>query len=306
MHACHEAGIKVAAWGYVYGDHPEAEADMAIDALKMGADAYIWNCEKEFKDTKKKIARKSARILCSKVRNWVNANQPTKLLGYSTFCRVNEGIAVGIPFDIFDFFSDVAMPQVYWKEFRGWTAENAAFRMMEEWRKLQAGWKHTPRPIIPTLHAYIKTPETEYVPPAELAELSQRFKKYGGINYYLYDKMGQEHWKVLREAPFGRDAGATQFTDWTKVAKQEQVAKELSSPQIKPTPPIKKAKTYSQSFKIAMIYLFIGVVLSVCYNVWDISVTNKANKWYLWLLIAILWIILIIYIYWSTHKQRST
>lgn len=191
---CHKVHVKFYAWGYVYGNNPVGEANRAIQALKMGADGYIFNAEVHFRHK-----YHAAEVEASKVRRWVNRNAPSKILGYSTFCRINK--QGGIPYETFDRYSDVAMPQLYWAEFRGWTEDNAAAKMCAIWGDGTTRWGREPKPIIPTLHAYRDTGNTDLIPPKELAEVSKSLHGYLGINYYVWEKMGSSHWKVVAKAP---------------------------------------------------------------------------------------------------------
>lgn len=213
---CHKLGVRVYAWGYVYGNKPKVEAQRAIEAMKMGADGYVFNAESHFRNKPH-----SAKILAGTVRNYVAKYAPKKVLGYSTFCRINK--QGGIPYEIFDRYCNVAMPQLYWVEFRGWNEDNAAYRMMAIWNVCFNKWGRCPKPIAPTLHAYRATGNTALVPPEELKEIAKSLSCYvAGVNYYVWEKMGKAHWKVVAQAP-----GSLKYQRTHNMGRIRQEAKRL-------------------------------------------------------------------------------
>jgi len=196
VNALHAAGIKAYAWGYVYGRFPEAEADRAIESLEMGFDGYIWNAEAHMRNRPEE-----AETQCRIVREYVDANCPTAILGYSTFCRVQN--QAGIPFEVYDRYCDVAMPQVYFSWFQGWSGKNAAVRTMEIWLGEQAKWDHVAKPIIPTLESSDGSSDMPKTSPKELSQAAQGFKGYFGVNFYTWEITNERLWKVIRDAPGG-------------------------------------------------------------------------------------------------------
>jgi len=200
VRACHLYNIKVYAWGFVYKTNPVEQANLAIETLAMNADGYIWNAEQQFKGSGSGTA---AIVLCSTVRSYVDKNRPKAILGYSTFCRVQN--QQGIPFVVFDFYSDVAKPQVYWNWFRNWDEQSAALEMMNIWLKEQKKWKHTPRPIIPTLEASNGNCDMPYTPPKELKTVAKTFDGYYGMDFYAAHVMTTKHWQVAKSAPGSLD-----------------------------------------------------------------------------------------------------
>jgi hypothetical protein len=192
--ALHTAGIKAYAWGYVYGRHPDDEADRAIEALDMGFDGYVFNAEIHMRNRYEAAERQ-----CVMVRNHVDSMCPDKILGYSTFCRVQN--QKGIPFEVYDQYCDVAMPQVYFSWFAGWSGKNAPVRTMKIWQGEQAKWEHEAKPIIPTLEASSGAADMPATDPKELRQAAKGFQGYYGINFYSWDVATQSHWKEIRKAP---------------------------------------------------------------------------------------------------------
>lgn len=196
--ALHRAGIKVYAWGYVYGRYPEAEGARAIEAMELGSDGYVFNCEVHMRNR-----AKAAETMCSIVRQWVDASAPDRVLGYSTFCRIQN--QAGIPFEVYDRHCDFAMPQVYFSWFSGWTARQAAARTMNIWLAEQAGWDHYPKPIIPTLECSSGAADMPATKPSDLEIAAEGFSGYFGLNFYSWDVSTQALWEKVKKAPGSLD-----------------------------------------------------------------------------------------------------
>ena len=190
----HAAGIKVYAWGYVYGNYPEEEADRAIESMAIGCDGYVWNAEIHMKNR-----YQAAETQCTLVRTYVDTVCPEKILGYSTFCRVQN--QAGIPFETYDKYCDVAMPQVYFSWFRGWSGKNAAVRTMNIWLGEQSKWDHTAKPLIPTLEASNGSADMPATNCKQLRQASKGFQGYFGVNFYAYAVANDAHWEEIRKAP---------------------------------------------------------------------------------------------------------
>ena len=228
--ACHKVRVKVYAWGYIYPDNPQRVANLANEVLDMGADGYIFNIESAMRNH-----AQAAREMCPIVRQHVDKlnkkdRSKHRILAYSPPCRVNIGMGVGIPVEVFDYYCDVNMPQVYWTEFKNWDEKNADYRMMTTWLAVQKTWHHQARPIAPILHAYDDTPNTTEVDANELLRLSKGFSGYSGISYYCWDKMGVKHWQAIKKAPgslaWQKKNNLHKFTKQVKAkAKQSAAAK---------------------------------------------------------------------------------
>lgn len=190
----HQAGIKVYSWGYVYGSHPEEEAKRAIEALDMGCDGYVFNAEVDMRN--KTLA---AETQCSLVRSWIDIHDTKKIMGYSTFCRVQN--QSGIPFEVYDKYCDVAMPQVYFNWFRGWTSAQAAVNTMVIWQSAQSSWSHKAKPIIPTIESSNGKSDMPETNPADLSAAAKGFKGYYGVNFYSWDVSNEALWKQIKAAP---------------------------------------------------------------------------------------------------------
>ena len=195
LDALHKAGIKVYAWGYCYGNDPKVESSKAIASLKLGFDGYVFDVEREFA-----YKHRSAELLCYPVWKFRQRHCPEKLLGYSTFSRVNRQQA--LPYDVFGRYCDVAMPQAYWETFDqepGFTA----YQMCQVWGKMEDDWRNSDReksikPIIPTGHAEAG------IATAEVARFMNAVKGYYGVNFWVWDYIPQRSWESIRNGPVGQ------------------------------------------------------------------------------------------------------
>ncbi len=196
--ALHNQGIRVYGWGYVYGTHPDSEAQRAIDVLKLGSDGYVFDVE----DAITQANRSQAEMLCKTVRDYVDKGSPDCLLGYSTYCRVQY--KTKIPYDVFGRYCDVAMPQAYWKDFKK-TPNKTVREMCQVWGKMEESWRQTDKasaikPIIPTGQAY-----NGLISPKEMASFLRAARGYYGVNFWRWDKMGPEQWQILRDTHIRMD-----------------------------------------------------------------------------------------------------
>ena len=48
VNALHAGGLKVCAWQFVYGDHPNEEAATAVRAIHSGADCFVIDAESQY------------------------------------------------------------------------------------------------------------------------------------------------------------------------------------------------------------------------------------------------------------------
>lgn len=106
--AARAQGLAVWGWHYVYGELPEAEADIASEqTAKLGLRGYIYNAEKEYRDHKRV---EQAKLFTRRLRS----NLPSTTLGFSSFKYPKKH--PGLPWAELGGAADVLMPQVYWVE----------------------------------------------------------------------------------------------------------------------------------------------------------------------------------------------
>lgn len=217
INAFHKAGIRVYGWNYIYGKKPEAELAMAKEVLDTDVDGLVFDVEKEF--TRIRQPRQAAETIFAGTQQYRDENCPGKIIGYSTFCRIDEPRVrwrYSLPFEVFGRYSDYAMPQAYWKNWKKktsrreivtWTPRQALIAMCNQWSEMERDWRaeglaECCKPIVPTGHAYDDShPDLTYVPPKEVASFLKEARGYQGTNWWRWDLMGQGHWEAIRSAP---------------------------------------------------------------------------------------------------------
>jgi peptidoglycan hydrolase-like protein with peptidoglycan-binding domain len=108
VQALKSRGIEVCAWQYVYGNNPEAEADVAVQAKNAGAACFVIDAETEYEG---KYAQ--AQRYVDRLRAAVGADYPIGLAG---FPYVHSHPAY--PYSVFlgPGGAQFNLPQVYWHE----------------------------------------------------------------------------------------------------------------------------------------------------------------------------------------------
>lgn len=104
----HAAGIQVCAWPYAYGKSPSAEATVAINAVKLGADCLAIDAETEYEGR-----YTQALTYISKVRKGVGKWFPISLAGYP-WADYHQSF----PYSVFfgPGGAQYSQPQVYWRD----------------------------------------------------------------------------------------------------------------------------------------------------------------------------------------------
>lgn len=133
-------GIEPWGWGYVYGDSPAAEADMAIRRIKdLQLDGFVVNAEAEYKLAGK---RQAAITYMTRLRAAMGEEYPIGLSSYRY-----PSYHPQFPWREFLERVDINMPQVYWMQASnpGWQLK----RCIDEFTSIQPN-----RPIVPTGAAF--------------------------------------------------------------------------------------------------------------------------------------------------------
>lgn len=205
--ALEAAGVEVWGWGYVYGDFPEAEADIAIRRVKeLGLKGFVIDAETEYK-------HKSSQAV--KYVNRLRAGLPGVGLALSSFRF--PSLHREFPWHEFLYRVDLNMPQVYWIG-----ASNAGAQL----RRCVAEFKSYPaRPILPTGAAYkdntfVDPASGEYWEPTadQVQEFMETAVELGmdGFNFWEWRntrKFCPELWEVIADFVIGDQANGNQDED---------------------------------------------------------------------------------------------
>lgn len=147
----HAAGLKIFGWAYVYGGaDTDAEINVALNALNLGADGFIIDAEIEYEA----IGQKAN---ATKYAGAIKAAFPNRFLAHAPFPIISSHTAY--PYVEFGTLCDAVMPQAYWADIGG-TAYAAAMvtRMNTEWNNWQGGLsgpqRNAIKPIIPIGQGY--------------------------------------------------------------------------------------------------------------------------------------------------------
>lgn len=136
-----EAGFLVGAWGYIYGNEPELEGEAAVKAIKEGANCYVYDVESEFEynDNTKSEKYEKAERFCSVL----DKKYPKLEKGFTSFPITKYH---PLPYEIFSYYADVVLPQVYWGAI-GWELKTL-------WEETHSSWKQFNRRILPVGQSY--------------------------------------------------------------------------------------------------------------------------------------------------------
>jgi len=260
--------IGIYAWGYNYPYRIKSQVKLIKGILAMDFDGYVFNVETEFANYPTAAGELFSRVLAFR-----DAKYPDKLLGYSTFARVDRGTGARMPNAVFGQYCDVAMPQAYWRDF-DWTPRTTAGRMCKAWTAMEHRWRDSGKeasikPLIPTAHAYDGSGPTEYIPPVELANFLDAVKGYYGANIWTWQRMAPEHWKVLEIGP-----------DQYLAKLQPQAAETASKPKVLAiaTPPdvpeVKHQPWWQWLVKLLVCYLVVAMIIYLFLT----GITSKQNE----------------------------
>jgi hypothetical protein len=178
--ALRQHGIKACAWQFVYGNSPTAEANVAIAAIRTGADCFVVDAETAYEGK-----YKSAQTYMSTLRAAAGADYP---IGLTSFPYVDYH--PGLPFSVFlgPGGAQANLPQVYWKDIGG-TVDAISAHTLAHNRIYQTA-------IAPLGQTY------DAPPAADLRRFRQLWSAYGaqGLSWWSWQATDAARWKVLDEA----------------------------------------------------------------------------------------------------------
>ena len=139
------AGIKVYSWGYNYGEHPEAEAQVANKCLDLGVDGHVFDGEAEYRDAPNNT--QAAETMLQMVR----ARYPDKFLAHAPLAIIDYH--THFPYVTFGNDCDAVMPQIYFGTMKK-TPQQAILWMYDNFVRWQKNWivngyANSVEPIIP-------------------------------------------------------------------------------------------------------------------------------------------------------------
>ncbi len=175
----HDAGLKVCAWQYVYGNNPVGEAEMGAKAVSAGADCLVIDAEAEYEGH-----YAAAQQYMETLRAKVGANYP---IGLASFPYVNDHES--FPYSVFlgPGGAQFNAPQMYWKDIGVSVA--GVFAATYEQNLIYE------RPIEPLGQTFESPSSSEIVAFRSLAGA------YGasGLSFWDWQETGSEGWKALSE-----------------------------------------------------------------------------------------------------------
>lgn len=177
--ALRQHGIKACAWQFVYGSSPSAEADVAIAAIRTGADCFVVDAETAYEGK-----YQSAQTYMSAIRAAVGADYP---IGLTSFPYVDYH--PGLPFSVFlgPGGAQANLPQVYWKDIGG-TVDATSAHTLAHNRIYQTA-------IAPLGQTYGGPA------PGDLRRFRQLWAAYGaqGLSWWSWQATDAARWSVLDE-----------------------------------------------------------------------------------------------------------
>lgn len=226
-------GVKVAAWGYIYGRDPAGEADRAVEALRAGAVFYVADAEAEFE--KKGMDEAAAQFFFHLLQE-----VPDAVLGFTSFAVTN--LHPQFPWTTFANHCQFAMPQVYWKEI-GWTVGVA-------WNRAWSSYVGLKRPIVPVFQAYGGVSPHDMLAAAELA------KRYGctGVSWWSWQHAEPDQLEAIKEAGRLFNVGKDYAGRWSEKtidrAKELGFMSDYEDGAFKPTQGLTREEAAALSVKI--------------------------------------------------------
>jgi peptidoglycan hydrolase-like protein with peptidoglycan-binding domain len=179
VQALHANGLRACAWQFVYGNDPQGEAGLGVDAIADGADCLVIDAEGQYEG---KYA--AAQQYMAALRAAVGPAYP---IGLTSFPYVDYHPR--LPYSVFlaPGAAQANLPQVYWKDIGG-TVDAVSAHTLAANRIYGA-------PIAPLGQTYGN-------PPAEdIARFRSLWAAYGsaGLSWWSWQASGDAEWGVLAQ-----------------------------------------------------------------------------------------------------------
>jgi Putative peptidoglycan binding domain len=170
-------GLHVCAWQFVYGTHPDVEAQLGARAAQTGADCLAIDAEGQYEG------------LYAQAQTYINtlraAIGPDYPLSLASFPYVDYH--PGLPYSVFlgPGGAQFNAPQVYWKTIG--TTVDAAMAHTYQWNTVYE------RPIVPLGQLY------NAPPPADVQHFRAVAAGYGssGMSWWSWQSAGQSGWTAI-------------------------------------------------------------------------------------------------------------
>ena len=175
--ALHAAGLRVCAWQYVYGNHPQLEAQVGAAAVRDGADCLLIDAEAEYEG--KYVA---AQTYMTQLRTLIGANFPVALAGFPYV-----DFHPAFPYSVFlgPGGAQYSTPQMYWLDIG--TSVDAVYAHTLSFNRVYG------RTIIPLGQTY-SNPSAKDVMRFRLLS-----RAYGtpGVSWWDWQESGLSQWQAL-------------------------------------------------------------------------------------------------------------
>jgi hypothetical protein len=179
----HQAGLRVCAWQYVYGNHPMEEAQVGAEAVRDGASCLVIDAEIEYQG---KYVQ--AQTYIRTLRKLIGLRFPLALAGFPWV-----DYHPSFPYSVFlgPHGAQVNVPQMYWKDI-GTTVVNV-YAHTYEWNELYQ------RPIAPLGQLYDNPPLNEI---RRFRSIS-RYYHAPGVSWWDWQSAGTRQWDAMSQGAGG-------------------------------------------------------------------------------------------------------
>lgn len=189
----HDAGLRVLSWSYVYLDDPAGEAEVALWALRHGADGHVFDVEGESAGK-----ASAAQTLCSNMRT----EAPDAFLAYAPLPVISYHQR--LPYAQFNQVCNAVLPQFYTKALG--TGDDWPFaRLFQEWDDWTTRWRaqDIPMPVLaPAIDGYL---------PGNADSIAQYTEFIGtrglpGVSVWRLDTLTPEMGQAFQSLRFSEDS----------------------------------------------------------------------------------------------------
>lgn len=197
------AGLVMGAWGYSYGNNISGEVNSMERAVAAGADWLIIDAEAEYESQ----AGKDKALSLFRSLSVSSVNGIT--LGYSSYAFTD--LHTLFPYGVFSSFCNVALPQVYWGEFR-MLPDMALNKSLQTYQQYNL-------PVAPVGQSYGS------VTPDEILAFGKKAGDLGlpGISSWSWQHATNEMMSAIKAITYqGRKS---EVSDWAKASWNKVVAK---------------------------------------------------------------------------------